>query len=79
MEAIQYKRRTDAYSTMLAAGFRTHSTLFALMAPSAEEESRILNLPAFALYRKKLQDAQGRVYFTPGIHRPGDPNHPIRP
>ena len=78
MEALDHSRKADKYSNAQSGGFASHSTQYALRAVSAQEEARILKLSAFAQYRQNLQDTHGRIYFVPGLHVPGDTNHPVR-
>lgn len=78
MEALDHARKADKRSNAQSVGVGTHSTAYALRAVSAQDEARILALPAFAQFRKQLQNSAGKVYFMPGIHTPGDVNHPVR-
>lgn len=79
MEALDFQRRAQARSTNNLNGYTTHSMQYGLRAVAPEHEQRVLAYPAYALYRRPLQDDQGRAYFMPGLDTPGDPNHPIRP
>lgn len=79
MEAIEFKRRSEKRSNMQTVGISSSSTLYGLRAVSPQDEQRIMQLPAYALYRKPLQNATGQPYFMPGLDTPGDPNHPMRP
>lgn len=69
-----HDRRTQAES----GGMASQSMQFAQIPPRPEDEQKYMNLPD-ALGRVPRQDALGRVYMIPNLHRKGDPCNPPNP